>query len=301
MLAFVPTNLFVSHTVSVVGFKYFVGPAGLQYHLFPLFFFVCAVYAFYLLFKGVKNSQGLRKNQIRYLFFALLIGYSGGPTAFLPLYRIPMPPWGLYTVSIFAVIVTYAIVKYRLMDISIVIKTGTAYTLLAVLTTGISIGLILGVDRIFAGYPGYNPILATAIILLIIIPAFTFLLPRIKLKTESTIEKILYKNKYAYLDTLRAFSQRMTFILDQEELLQSTARNVVELMGVERVSIYVANEVTGRFELRAQAGGKLPDDSILKEDSAILKHLRKNKRPFVKEEMETVSYTHLTLPTILLV
>jgi signal transduction histidine kinase len=288
MLALVPTNLFVSHTVSAVGFKYFVGPAGLQYHLFPLFFFICAIYAFYELFKGFRHSQGLRRNQIKYLLVALLIGYSGGPTGFLPLYNIPMPYWGLYTVSIFSIIVTYAFVKYRLMDINIVIKTWTVYALLAVLTTGISIGLISGVDRIFAGFPGYNPILATAIILLIIIPVFTYILPRIKPKAESTVEKILYKDKYAYLDTLRAFSRNMTFILDQEELLQSVVRNVAELMGLERAAIFVANEVTGRFELRAQARGALPDDSILTEDSAIIEHLRKNKKSFLKEEMERI-------------
>jgi len=286
MLALVPTNLFVSHTVSVVGFQYFVGPAGIHYQLFPLFFFICIVYAIFELFKRYKNSQGLKKNQIRYLFVAFVIGYIGGPTAFLPLYHIPMPRWALYTVSIYSAIFAYAIVKYRLMDISIVIKTGTAYALLAVLTTGISIGLIVIVDHIFAGYTGYNPILATAIILLIIIPVFTFLLPRIKLKTESTIEKILYKNKFAYLDTLRDFSRQMTFILDQEELLQSTAKNVAELMGLEMASIFVAHESTGRFELRAQAGGKLPGDSTLPEDSVILKHLRKNKKSFLKEEME---------------
>jgi len=288
MLAFVPTNLFVSHTVAVVGFKYFVGPAGLQYHLFPLFFFVCLVYAFYELFKGFRHSQGLRRNQLKYLLVALLIGYSGGPTGFLPLYHIPIPCWGLYTVSVFSIIVTYAIVKYRLMDINIAIKTGTAYALLAVLTTGISIGLILGVDRIFAGYPGYSPILATTIILLIIIPVFTYLLPWIKLKTESTVEKILYKDKYAYLDTLRAFSKRMTFILDQMELLQSVVRNVAELMGLEGAAIFLENEGTGKFELQAQAGGALPADASLKEDSTIIGYLRKSKRSFLKEEMERI-------------
>lgn len=288
MLAFVPTSLFVLHTVAVVGFQYFVGPAGLQYHLFPLFFFVCTVYAFYLLFKGIKNSQGLRKNQIKYLFVALLIGYSGGPTGFLPLYNIPMPSWGLYTVSVFAVIVTYAIVKYRLMDINIAIKRGTVYALLAVLATGISIGLILGADRVFAGYPGYSPILATAIILLIIIPVFTYVLPWARLKTENAVEKVLYKNKYAYLDTLRDFSQRMTFILNQEELMQSIVNNVVELMGVARAYVFLVNEVTGKFELKSQTGETLPDDSILPEDSAIIQYLRRDIKPFVKEEMEKV-------------
>jgi signal transduction histidine kinase len=288
LLALVPTNLFVSHTVAVMGFKYFVGPAGLQYHLFPLFFFLCLVYAFYELFKGFRHSQGLIRNQLKYLLVALLIGYSGGPTGFLPLYNIPMPRWGLYTVSVFSIIVTYAIVKYRLMDINIAIKTGTAYALVALLTTGITIGIILGVDRIFAGLPGYNPILATTIILLIIIPVFTYLLPRIKLKTENTVEKIFYKDKYAYLDTLRAFSKRMTFILDQEELLQAVVSNVMELMGLEGASIFVVNESKGEFDLSAQAGETLPDDSILPEDSAIIGYLRKSKRSFLKEEMERV-------------
>lgn len=288
MLAFVPTNLFVSHTVSVAGFKYFVGPAGLQYHLFPLFFFICAVYAFYESFKGFRYSQGLRKNQIRYLFVAFFVGYCGGPTGFLPLYNIPIPWWGLLTVSTSAGIVTYAIVKYRLMDINIAIKTGTAYTLLALITTGISIGLVLGANQIFAGFPGYNPVLATAIILLIIIPVFTYLVPQVKLKTESAVEKILYKDKYAYLDTLRAFSKRMTFILDQEELLQSVVGNVTELMDLEGASLFVANESKGEFELRAQAGGTLPDDSILPEESAIASYLRNNKKSFLKEEMERV-------------
>jgi signal transduction histidine kinase len=288
MLAFVPTNLFVSHTVAVVGFKYFVGPAGLQYHLFPLFFVVCLVYAFYELFKGFRHSQGLSRNQLKYLLVALLIGYSGGPTGFLPLYNIPIPRWGLYTVSVFSIIVTYTIVKYRLMDINIAIKTGTVYAFLALLTTGISIGLIVGVDRIFTGVPGYNALFATIIVLLIIIPVFTFLLPRVKLKTESAVEKILYKDKFAYLDTLRAFSKRMTFILDQMELLQSVVRNVAELMGVEGAAIFLVNEGTGKFELRAQAGGRLSDDTTLPEDSAIINNLRESKRPFLKEEMERI-------------
>jgi signal transduction histidine kinase len=240
------------------------------------------------LFNGLRHSQGLRRNQLKYLFVALLIGYTGGPSGFLPLYNIPIPWWGLLTVSISIGMIAYTIVKYRLMDINIAIKRGTVYASLAVLATGISIGLILGADRVFAGYPGYNPILVTAIVLLIIIPVFTYALPWARPKAENAIEKILYKNKYAYLDTLRDFSQRMTFILNQEELMQSIVKNVVELMGVTRAYVFMANEMTGTFELRAQAGGGLPDDAVLAEDSAILKHLREHKKPFIKEEMERI-------------
>jgi signal transduction histidine kinase len=288
LLALLPTKLFVLDAAPKFAFRYFIVPGPL-YHLFTLYFFTCAVYTLYYLLNGFRNSRGLRRNQLKYLFFAYLIGYGGGGvSAFLPLFNIPTPHWGLYLIPLCMVIITYAIVKYRLMDINIAIKTGTAYVSLAVLTTGISIGLILGADRVFAGYPGYNPILATAIILLIIIPVFTYVLPWARPKTENAVEKILYKNKYAYLDTLRDFSQRMTFILNQEELMQSIVKKVVDLMGVVSAYVFVANEVTGKLELKAQTGETLPDDSIISEGSAIIEHLRKNKRPFLKEEMERI-------------
>jgi signal transduction histidine kinase len=288
LLALLPTRLFVLDATPKFTFGYFIVP-GTFYHLFTLYFFTCAIYTLYHLFNGFRNSWGTRRNQLKYLFFAYLIGFGGGGvSAFLPLFNIPTPRWGLYLIPLCMAIMAYAIVKYRLMDINIAIKTGAAHALLAVLTTGISIGLIFGVDRVFAGYPGYNPILITAVILLIIIPVFTYLLPWARPKTENAIEKILYKNKYGYLDTLRDFSQRMTFILNQEELMQSIVKNVVEMMGVTRAYVFLANEVTGKFELKSQTGDTFRDDFILPKDSVIIEHLMKNRNPFVKEEMERI-------------
>jgi signal transduction histidine kinase len=260
----------------------------LIYHSFTVYFALIILYTLYELFKGYNKAQGLKKNQLKYVFLAYLIGYGGGSTAFYPLFNLPMPYWGLYSIPLCMIILTYSIVKHRLMDINIAIKRGTVYALLAVLATGISVGLIFGADRVFAGYPGYNPIFVTVIILLIIIPVFTFAIPWARLKAENAIEKILYKNKYAYLDTLRDFSQRMTFILNQEELMQSIVKNVVELMGVARAYVFLANEVTGKFELKSQTGDTLRDDYVLPEDSAIIEHLKENRKPFVKEEMERI-------------
>jgi hypothetical protein len=51
-LLLIPTPYFVSHTVAIFNFKYFVGPAGPMYHTFPIFFLLCVLYAFYSLFLG---------------------------------------------------------------------------------------------------------------------------------------------------------------------------------------------------------------------------------------------------------
>ncbi|MFC1485197.1 diguanylate cyclase [bacterium] len=148
MLGFIPTNLFVSHTVSVVGIKYFVGPAGIQYHLFTAFFFICLVYSFYKLYGGFKKykDNDLRRNQLKYLFYALVIIYAGGSTAFLPLFKIPIPKFALYSISIYSLIIAYTIIHYRLMDINLALKKGMAYLIYVAVISGL---ITLGISLFF--------------------------------------------------------------------------------------------------------------------------------------------------------
>src|SRR5205823_7464025 len=73
---------------------------------------------------------GPRKNQIKYFFLATVVGFSCGTTCFLPVFGIDVYPILNFTVPLYPIIMTYAIARYRLMDISIVIHKGLAYSLL---------------------------------------------------------------------------------------------------------------------------------------------------------------------------
>ncbi|MCP3660103.1 MAG: diguanylate cyclase [Bacteroidetes bacterium] len=115
---FIPTKFLVSHTVAVVGFKYFVGPAGWYYHFFPVFFATFTGYTFYELIKAIKYSKGQKKNQIVYLLIALVVAYGGGSFGFAPLYGIAIPKFAFTTVSIYSFMIAYIIIKYSFMNIA---------------------------------------------------------------------------------------------------------------------------------------------------------------------------------------
>ena len=58
---------------------------------------------------------------------ASIIGFVGGSTTFLPVLNINIYPFGTLFVSLNALIISYSIVKHRLMDIEFVIRKGVMY------------------------------------------------------------------------------------------------------------------------------------------------------------------------------
>jgi signal transduction histidine kinase len=122
------TPWFIADLRPELSFAYWPKP-GLIFHLFVLWFVSYALYAIYLLGVAYRNTKGTRRNQYLYLIAASVIGYGGGSTNFFLWYDIQIPPAGLILVSAYTAIVAYAIVKHRLMDITLVIHKGLAYSL----------------------------------------------------------------------------------------------------------------------------------------------------------------------------
>jgi two-component system NtrC family sensor kinase len=121
------TDLFIRDMRFVFSTFYYDSPPGPVYPYFVLFFFGTITYSHYELAKAFKGSSGTRKNQIKYFFLATAIGFSGGGTCFLPVFGIDIYPVLNFTVVLYPVIMTYAIVRYRLMDIAVVVNKTVAY------------------------------------------------------------------------------------------------------------------------------------------------------------------------------
>src|SRR5436309_2499638 len=112
--------------------RYLLEP-GPIYPLAVFFFLSCVMYGHYELYKAYARSFGLKRNQLAHLFWSSLLGYIGGSANFLMVFDLNVPflnPFGTYALPLYVAITTYAIVKYRLMDISVVINKGLAYSLL---------------------------------------------------------------------------------------------------------------------------------------------------------------------------
>ncbi len=118
------TKYFVADVRPILSFAYWT-KAGILTYPFTLMVIGLIVFAVVELVKSYFKAIGTFRSQIQYLLFAMIIGYGGGITNFLPTYDILIHPYGNYFVPFHFFIISYAIVKYRLMgsDFAFVIHT----------------------------------------------------------------------------------------------------------------------------------------------------------------------------------
>jgi hypothetical protein len=171
LLFFNFTALFVKDVVPKGSFNYASVP-GIIFPFFVLYFSLIVIYASYLIIKEFKNSTGIKRNQLKFIILASVIGFSGGSTNFLLVFDIfHIPPIGNYFIALYLFVLFYAIIKHHLMDINIVLKKGTTYILLMLLLFVPSFLLIILSQTIFFGKINY---LFSAIIFSILFIATIF-------------------------------------------------------------------------------------------------------------------------------
>ncbi|MCM8832129.1 MAG: hypothetical protein NC918_08065 [Candidatus Omnitrophica bacterium] len=114
--------------------------AGLLHPIFLVFFFLLFVKGLILLFKALrynKNLSALAREQIKYILAGLII-IGFGSIYFIPKYGVEFYPFGFLFILIFILITFYAIIKYNLLDIKIVVTRAGIFISIYSLVVGIS-------------------------------------------------------------------------------------------------------------------------------------------------------------------
>ncbi|MFC1789793.1 ATP-binding protein [Patescibacteria group bacterium] len=120
--AFSYTNLYIKGVEQILFFPYWPQLSWL-YVMFLIFGWIFAItYSLYLVYKEIKISTGPRKEQLKYVFIGSIVGFIGGSTNYPLMMGFSwFPPIGSPLVIAYPIIFSYAMLKYRLMDIRIVI------------------------------------------------------------------------------------------------------------------------------------------------------------------------------------
>ena len=196
------TRLFVADVAPTMGYKFYPKP-GIVYPFFAVFIFTIFIYAFVRLVAGLKLSQGEKKNQLMYVFIACLIAFLGGITTFFPIWNINLPVLPSYVLPIYLLITVYAIVKHRLLDISVIIREGLIYSTLTLLFAGFYVLAVLFTNSYFQTLGHFGPFITS--FLVVVVSAFIFLPLRNRL--QAIVDRIFYKGEYRFQKTIDNLSQ----------------------------------------------------------------------------------------------
>ncbi len=137
------TPWFVAGVEPAMSFPHWPRPGPL-FHPYLLWFVVYVCYATWLVGVALRDAGGIRRHQYAYMLAASVIGYVGGATNFPLWYDVPIPPYGTVLITVYTALMAYTIVRYRLMNISVVLNKGLAYAIvLGIIVVATSIGAVL--------------------------------------------------------------------------------------------------------------------------------------------------------------
>lgn len=278
------TPFFITDVVPKLSFPFWPEP-GIAYHIFLAGWFFYVVYPTILLYRSYKVSIGIKRQQIRYLLTGMIIGYLGGSTNYFLWYDIPIPPIGNILVSIFVICTTYAIVKYRFMDIHVLEKNLFVYTLL----TLYMFSAFYAGASIFTQYIGdlFAPQTLIAEVLLTIFFVVTFV--KISEQLTEVSEKRLFGNFFQYQHRLRELSQELTSVIDLQALVEKITAGILETMRLERVGVLLKDsETSDHYKIKKVVGFHEDNGISLVRDSFLTKYLEEKRTPLLYEELEFI-------------
>ncbi|MBN3033453.1 MAG: PAS domain S-box protein [Candidatus Saganbacteria bacterium] len=221
---------------------YYVAVPGELFPAFLVFLVGLWLYGFYLLFRDYQVQKGSGRNRTLYVLLASIIVLAGG-LAVLPALagQSIYPIWNLTNI-IYGGMIAYAILKYRLMDITLVIKKTTAYSLVASALTFFYVFVVLSLEYVSRAVFGYYSFWSAVFASLIIAVTFTPFRERL----QGLVDRFFFRQTIEYQKIIREVTHLIASVINLNTLFRLIDRTVVRALCIRSVAIMLSEE-DGRY------------------------------------------------------
>jgi len=257
--------------------------AGIYHPVFLSIFFLLVtssncILSYFMLFKKSEFSR-LKYNQIKYILSAFLI-FSFASVDFLPNYSIEIYPFGYLAVVLFCLIISYAIAKYRLMELNLIFTKAGIFIAVYSLVLGFPVSIAFIAQSNLKSYFGeiwwLFPLISSTV--LATIGPFAYLY------FDQKAEDKILKHQRNYHTVLKNASSGMIRVKDLNRLLSLIVRVVTKSVKIKHAGIFLFNLDNNEYILMASRGKKSNFLSRISCHAPIIGQLMKGREPIVTEE-----------------
>ncbi len=259
-------------------FKYEWGvhtKAMLLHHFFLIYFSTYLFFFYYNIYKHYRKTKiGIERNQAKYIFIAFLVLLSGS-LAYLPAYGVGIYPFAYLSGMVFVVILAYAILKYRLMDIRIVAKKSTVFTtLVMIITAAYVLAAFLLSWVIFGGIYTFKSQIITGLIVAILValgfrPFYNWL--------KKITDTFLFKGEYRPAELVADISDILSRTLSLRKIIEILKEKISNSLRLEKVEILVLGEKNIKLKIGKESLQKIIDYFKKEREILILEELKRKK------------------------
>ena len=280
---FVP-NLFLGNLRFVFGKFFWVSRT---YLFFVYFFFLCGgglSYAFILMIKNFKHTLGIKRVQLKYFILAATIAWVGGGANYMITMGMSLYPYLNFLIALYPAILVYAIIKHRLLDISVALTRTTIFIAVYSLVLGLPFLVAFGMQEWLKSYIGEMWWLTPLILLTILATGGPF----IYLAIQRRAEEKLFADQRRYQATLRQAATGMGRIKDMEKLVGLIVHIVTRSVRVEHSVVFLKDSGGKRYKFEG-ARARQPVEWTVKELDAkapLIRMLNRVQQPIVYSELQ---------------
>ncbi len=224
--------------------------AGPFYGLLVAWFFGLFLVCLGLLLGQYRHRVGYKRNQLRYAILASLIGFLSFLSIFPAAFGIPISVGG-YGFLLFYALIAYAILRWRLMDISIMVKNTLLYASLYSILVGLFVVVVVFLGQwLFYGPQALDRrvlwmcVVALSIVTAVVRPLDAWL--------RRWTDRFLFQKKYQWQNTLKEASHGMTRVTSVDHLLKLMAHFIGMRLRVTHVGIL--HRSSEEYALRVSRG-----------------------------------------------
>ncbi len=274
-----PFNIFTSQIQYIPNIGYYPTPTPI-YNAFVIFYIVTVIIFLYATYKASTVSSGLERIKLGYIFYSALIGFPISLTYFLITYH-PISIVNSYAgfgIPIYIFTITFAIFKYRFLDIDVIIKKTVIYGALYSICLGVFAAIVILLSQWFiAGNIDKRIIGLSIIAVMIIVPTVKVLdgiLARIT-------DKFLFHKKYDYDKVTKEATENMVQIYDLNKLIDFMMDLINKYVRVKHAAFCIFDNISGVYILE--------NSLLLKPNNPVIQYLLKSAKPVICEEAKLLA------------
>ena len=219
-----------------------------------------------MLVAGYRTAPLAERQRLRWMLVSSLLWVMGILVQNTPVLG-PVPSGIVYTFLLTLALLgfLYAVLRHRVVDISVVIDRALVYGLM----TTLIVGMVAAMNSL-ALRETLTP--GAGLLLQVVVPlALGIVLGRVRSYMDLLVERVFFRGKYLAEKALRTFAHRVGHIQDARSLLDSAAREIQRNLGAPTVAIYSAESAHYR---RMKTAGTAAFPVRLKSDDPALVAVR---------------------------